>query len=253
MASAALSHVFVIVMENMSTSEALAGPYIRYLSSTYALATSYHGVGRPSLPNYLALTSGETFGIQDDGYHALAPGGIGQQLTRAGISWRAYMEGMTKGCTDSPYPYVVKHNPFAYYGGSCPTNVVPLSRFGADLRADPPRFVWVTPDMCHDGHDCAVSQADAWLAGFVPQILESPAWRDGGALFVVWDEGDPKADNTMPLITITAGQTTHQSSQPYDHYSLLATIEDLLDLSRLGHAIGASRLSDLVPALNVRR
>jgi phospholipase C len=240
-------------MENMSLSQALAGPYVSFVSSTYAVATNYHGVGRPSLPNYLALTSGDTYGIQDDGYHALPSGGIGQQLSGAGIAWRAYMEGMTKGCMDSPYPYALKHNPFAYYGGSCPSNVVPLSQFATDLQNDPPRFAWITPDLCHDGHDCPVSQADAWLSGFVPMILATPAWRNGGALFIVWDEGDPAAANQMPLLVITPDVKIHQSAQPYDHYSLLATIEDLLGLPRLGQAAQSQTLTDLVPALTVKR
>src|SRR5438445_3098085 len=120
-------HVFVIIMENRAPAEALDGRYIASLAREYAIATSYVASSRPSLPNYLALTAGDTFGIRDDAYHALAKGGLGTQLTAAGLTWRAYMEGMTKGCFDSPYPYALKHNPFAYYGGGCPDNVVPLS------------------------------------------------------------------------------------------------------------------------------
>src|SRR5215469_9133073 len=53
-------HVFVIVMENRSASQALQGSYTAQLAATYGAATNYHGVGHPSLPNYLALTSGST-------------------------------------------------------------------------------------------------------------------------------------------------------------------------------------------------
>src|SRR5439155_8656061 len=103
-------HVFVIVMENRAPAEAREGRYIASLAREYAIATSYFAISRPSLPNYLALTAGDTFGIRDDAYHALAKGGLGTQLTAAGLTWRAYMEGMTKGCFDSPYPYALKHN-----------------------------------------------------------------------------------------------------------------------------------------------
>src|SRR5262252_7557867 len=86
------SHVFVIVMENRSYDQALAGPYTAQLARLYGVATNYHGVSHPSLPNYLAITSGSTWGIADDGYHPLPLTGLGEQLTSAGISWRAYME-----------------------------------------------------------------------------------------------------------------------------------------------------------------
>ncbi|MDQ2913440.1 MAG: hypothetical protein M3T56_09310 [Chloroflexota bacterium] len=236
-------------MENKTPAQALAGAFTKSLASQYSLAINYHGVGRPSLPNYLALTSGQTFGIQDNGYRALPDVGIGRQLTEARIPWRAYMEGLAAGCFDSPYPYAVRHNPFAFYGGTCPSNVVPLSELDADLRSNTPRFVWITPDVCHDGHDCALSEADAWLSRVVPTILASPAWRNDGVLFVVWDEGDPQLANQMPLIVITPKTQQGESAQPYDHYSLLATIEDLFGLSRLGLAASAKPLSDLVSGL----
>src|SRR5467141_2387028 len=94
-ASLANQHVFVVVMENTSLATALRAPSISSLASKYRLATNYHAISSPSLPNYLALTSGSTWGITDDGYHALPAGGLGAQLTSAGVTWRAYMEGLT--------------------------------------------------------------------------------------------------------------------------------------------------------------
>ncbi len=126
-------------MENTGLARALRSKPIAALASRSLLATNYHAVARPSLPNYLALTSGSTWDITDDDYHVLPPGGLGAQLTAAGISWRAYMEGLTAaGCTRSPYPYALKHNPFAYYGGACPSNVVGLEALEADLQGDTP-------------------------------------------------------------------------------------------------------------------
>src|SRR5258706_5060211 len=96
-------HVFVIVMENTSLVTALRSPAIERLAAKYALATNYHAVSSPSLPNYLAMTSGSTWGITDDAYHVLPAGGLGAQLTAAGVSWRAYMDGLTSaGCLRSP-------------------------------------------------------------------------------------------------------------------------------------------------------
>jgi hypothetical protein len=250
------SHVFVIVMENRSYSQAIASAYVSQLAAQYGIATDYHGVSHPSLPNYLALTSGTTWGIADDGFHALPAGGLGTQLTNAGIDWRAYMEGMTSGCFHSPYPYALKHNPFAYYGSACPPQVVPFSQFAADMSGNAPRFAWITPDLCHDGHDCSSAVADAWLSQTVPTILGTNAWQDNGVLVITWDEGEDSANSVLTVV-IRPNPLVHRSARPYDHYSLLATIEDQLGVARLGMAAQATPMTDLLagqpqPALRNR-
>jgi phosphatidylinositol-3-phosphatase len=240
------THVFLVVMENRSFADAIAQPYTAQLAATYGVATNYHAVGHPSLPNYLAMTSGSTWGITDDGYHRLPPGGLGAQLTEQNVSWRAYMEGMTGGCFGAGRGYALKYNPFAYYGGNCPANVVPMSQFDADLAAGAPRFVWITPDLCNDGHDCDSRVADGFLGGLVPRILASPAWRDGGLLLVTWDEDDGSADNRVLTLAMAPHLAAHQSAQRYDHVSLLATVEDRLGVPRLPAAAGARPFADLV-------
>jgi len=238
------SHVFVIVMENRSYNDALAGRYTSQLAAKYALATNYRGVSHPSLPNYLAMTSGSTWGITDDGYHALPAGGLGAQLTAAGISWRAYMEGMTSGaCLSNTTLYAVKHNPFAYYGGRCPAQVVPFSQFSRDISGSVPRFVWITPNMCHDGHDCSTATADAWLAQTVPTILATKAWKEGGVLFLTWDEGEDSINSVLTIV-IRPSAAHRVSSHAYNHYNLLATIEARFGLRRLGAAGSAAAMTD---------
>jgi phospholipase C len=235
-------------MENATLATALRAPAVQRLAAKYALATNYNSVSSPSLPNYLALTSGSTWGIADNEYHVLPEGGLGAQLTAAGVSWRAYMEGLTSaGCTRSPYPYALKHNPFAYYGGLCPPNVVPLEMLDADLTGETPSLVWITPGLCHDGHDCALAEAGVWLEDLVARIVDSPGWRNHGALFIVWDEGDVSS-SVVPLIVATPDLATRRVDGFYDHYSLLATIEDHFALPRLGAAKDARLLTDLLPA-----
>jgi hypothetical protein len=243
--AAAPPHVFVIVMENRSYSQAISSAYVSSLAAQYAIATDYHGVSHPSLPNYLALTSGTTWGIADDGFHALPAGGLGSQLTNAGIAWRAYMESMTNGCFQSPYPYALKHNPFAYYGSACPPQIVPFTQFASDLSGNTPQFSWITPNLCNDGHDCSSSVADGWLSQTVPAILNSNAWQDGGMLVITWDEGEDTANSVLTLV-IRPNPLIHQSAKPYDHYSLLATIEDTLGVARLGQAAQATPMTDLI-------
>ena len=233
------------MLENHDYAQALTGRYTAKLASEYPIATDYHGVSHPSLPNYLALTSGSTWGITDDGYHRLPAGGVGAQLTAAGIQWRAYMEGMTLGCLNSPYPYALKHNPFAYYGNGCPQQVVPFTQFAADMKGDVPRFVWITPNMCHDGHDCSMSVTDNWLSLTVPKILATSAWQQNGLLLITWDEGEDNANHVLTLV-IHPHPLARASGRVYNHYSLLATIEDRLGVSRLGLAAHANAMTDLL-------
>src|SRR5258708_4085574 len=184
-------HVFLIVMENHSASEALAGKFTASLAAKYGVANDYRAITHPSIPNYLALTSGSTWGVTDDSYHALPKQDLGTQLTSAGVTWRAYMEGLGDGgCLNSPVPYDPGHNPFAFYGGACPSNVVPFTSFAGDLAHNTPRFSWITPDRCHDTHDCSVATGDDWLKQTVGEIKNSSAWKNSGVLFINWEEDD---------------------------------------------------------------
>jgi phospholipase C len=242
-------HVFLIVMENHSFDEALSGQYTASLAAKYGEAANYHAVAHPSVPNYLALTSGKTWGVQDDSYRVLPMDDVGTQLTKAGVSWRAYMEGLTsRGCLDSPVPYDPGHNPFAFYGGGCPANVVPLTSLASDLASTTPRFTWITPDRCHDTHDCPVSAGDAWLRQEVRSIMASRAWTSNGVLFITWDEDDGSADNRVLTLVIRPGQLHLVSNKMYTHYSLLAAVEDLLGVGRLANAAQAAPMSDLIGA-----
>jgi len=234
-------HVFVIVLENTPYQLALAQPYISSLADRYAVASNYHDLGEPSLPNYLAMTSGSTWGISDNEFHPLPATGIGNQLTSAGLSWKAYMEGFTGNCFDSPYPYALKHNPFPYYGDVCPPNVVPMTDLVTDLNSNPPWMSWITPGLCNDGHDCGVQTADRWLSEVVPQITSSSAWKKDGVLFITWDESSA-GDSRVPLLVV-APKMKGEITIRLDHYSLSATISDLLHVPRLGQAKQATSLT----------
>jgi len=239
-------HVFLIVMENRSPEEALTGPFTASLAARYGVANNYHAITHPSVPNYLALTSGSTWGVTDDNYHVLPARDLGTQLTTAGVSWRAYMEGLGDGgCLNSPLPYDPGHNPFAFYGGTCPPNVVPLTQMAGDLIGSTPRFSWISPDRCHDTHDCPVAVGDEWLKQTVGEVMSSAAWKNNGVLFITWDEDDGSATNRVLTLVVAPGSPHHQSNSPRDHYSLLATVEDAMGVGRLGSAAQAQTLIDL--------
>ena len=234
--------VAVIVMENHGYDRVVGLPYIRTIASAATALTDYHASGHPSVPNYLALTSGTTWGIGDDGYHVLPQQDIGDQLTAAGLPWRAYMEGMGANCRQGVDGYAVKHDPFAYYGGRCQSSVVPFSQFTPDLAsASAPRFIWVTPNLCNDMHDCAPSVGDAWLQHTVPMLLASPAMSNG-VVVITWDENDGGGSNQVLTLVLGSKRPVNPGGA-YSHPSLLATIEDLLGLPRLPATRGVAAIA----------
>jgi hypothetical protein len=259
-------HIAVIVMENHEYNNIVgsrATPFINRLASSYALARQMYATTHPSLPNYLALTGGSTFGINSDctdcTVHAT---GLVDQLERAGVSWRAYMEDLPHPCFTGAgaSEYAKKHDPFAYYTGvtgnlaRC-SNIVPLARLYTDERAGTlPRFIWITPNLCHDMHDCDPATGDRFLAHLVPPLLTALGPR--GLLFITWDEGTSddgccRLASGGHIATIVAGGAARpraRVSTPVDQYSVLQAIEDVLGLPRLRGAACACTPS-LAPLL----
>jgi phosphatidylinositol-3-phosphatase len=250
------SHVFIIVMENEESTSLIgnaSAPYINGLANSYGLATQYYGVSHPSLPNYLALTAGSTFGITSDCENCfLNQTNLADQIEASGRTWRAYMESMPSPCdlTDTG-TYGMWHNPWLYYNDirtnttRCNAGVVPYTHFATDLAtSNPPNFMWVTPNLCSDMHDCSIATGDNWLKQQVPVILNSAAYRNGGVLFITWDEGSTNAGcctnaaggRVATLVISPLAKTGFQSSVAETHYSLLRTIEDSWNLPRLGGA-----------------
>jgi hypothetical protein len=242
-------------MENHEYGGVIGNPdasYLNGLAKTSALATSFYATSHPSLPNYLALAGGDTFGIDSDctGCHVGARN-IVDQLEEAHISWRAYMEGMPQPCFTGAFNgrYAKKHNPFVYYdsvtsdSARC-AKVVPLADLSGDMRSLP-RFVWITPDQCNDTHDCDVRTGDAFLSRLLPSLID--ALGPHGVLFVTYDEGTSSRGCCIfarggHIVTIATGPAARPGSyaQPLDHYSLLRAIEDGLGLPRLGRAASAA-------------
>jgi hypothetical protein len=79
----------------------------------------------------------------------------------------------------------------------------------------------------------------------VPLILATDAWKQNGVLFLTWDEGNDNANSVLTIV-IRPNTAIHSSKRSYNHYSLLATIEDALALPRLGAAARATPMTDLM-------
>jgi phosphatidylinositol-3-phosphatase len=155
--------------------------YIQTLAHTYGLETNYHGVTHTSLPNYVAVTSGNTWGSNNDDEKQATQGyfnhlSIFDQFDQAGISWKAYEQSLPSvgytgdfgDCTTGANPtctgkttsalYVRKHDPPMQYpdifsNPRLADNVVPLTQLTTDLRRGTvPQYSWITPNICDDMH-----------------------------------------------------------------------------------------------------
>jgi phospholipase C len=231
-------------MENEPYDEVIgsnSAPFENDLAARCGLATDYHAVAHPSLPNYIAMTSGSTQGIGDDAdpsAHELSAPSLFSQL---GTRWRSLQESMPVDCAHaSSGLYAVKHNPAAYFvdiSASCGSQDVPLGAT-PDISS---RFTFVTPNLCHDMHDCTVSAGDSWLSTFLPKVLGSPEYRAGRtAIFLTFDEDDGSAGNhVVTLVTAPTVPPGTRSSEAFTHLSLLRTTEEMLGLAKLGGAATA--------------
>jgi hypothetical protein len=219
---------------------------------------------------------------------------IANQLDARTYTWRGYMEDMgadetresstcghpTVGRPDSTEwampadQYATKHNPFMYFHSvidspSCKRRVVALPALTKDLESasSTPNFSFITPSLCHDGHDrpCVngepggLESANLFLKHWVPIITESQAFRDDGLLIITFDEalsidrssccgqvpgpnarvaqdgmfGGGRIGAVLISRFIKPGTV---SEVPYNHYSLLKSIEDIFGVDHLGYA-----------------
>jgi hypothetical protein len=241
-------HLIVLLMENHSYSAvARSSPYLNGLARQCGLATNYVAIAHPSLPNYIALTSGGTQGISNDCTSCkVGSRSIFEQVGTRG--WRAYEESMPRAgfVFGGSGDYAKKHNPAAYYtriAGAYARNAVPLGSVSAgalvsDLRRNTLRkYSFITPNLCNDEHDCGVSTGDAWLKVWVRKIVQSPAYRKGGtALFITYDEGEGSDQRVYTVVVSPYTKAGTVSRVRFTHYSQLRTAENMLGLHCLGSA-----------------
>lgn len=226
-----------------------SAPYMNALARRYGSMTQSYAIAHPSLPNYLALTSGATHGIESDctGCSVSAPNVV-DQLEAAHVSWKAYLEDAPAPCFlgSSHAGYAKKHNPFAYYDdvvrspARC-AKLVGFDQLQRDVRAGAlPTYVWITPNLCDDGHDCGVAASDRFLARTVPALLHELGPH--GLLVLTYDEGSSDrgccagAAGGGRIATIVAGPDVRpggRDPKPIDHYGVLASVERALGVPPL--------------------
>jgi acid phosphatase len=247
----------VVVEENHTSASALRGmPYLASLAHTYGQATSYRAITHPSLPNYLAIAGGSTFGVSDDASpasHPLAGPSAFDQAIASGRTAKTYAEAMPSACAqDAAGTYAVKHNPWAYFTdasarASCrkydlPAGTPARGQLRSDVDAGTlPNIGMLVPDLCHDGHDCSLATADSWLKNWLSVIRTGSDYRSGHLVIAVtFDEDDNSGDNRV-LLVVVAPHTTHiVSSATFTHYSLTRYFAELTGTTPLRAAASAT-------------
>ena len=268
--------VFLILMENHNWSDikdSSSAPYINHtLLPQASYAEQYYnppGI-HPSEPNYLWLEAGTNFGVSDDANpdanHQNTTNHLVTLLNKAGISWKSYQEDISG--TVCPLTedgaYAPKHNPMVFFddvtntndahSSYCIAHVRPYNELPTDLQQQTGvRYNFITPNLCDDMHDsCAplndpVKQGDTWLAQHLPAILNSQAYKNGGIVFITWDEGEG-GDGPIGMIVLSpdAKGGGYANTIHYTHSSTLRTLEEIFGVTPLlGDAAQATDLRDL--------
>jgi hypothetical protein len=250
-------HVVIVIEENHSYSEIIgnsAAPYINSLAQQGANFSNSFGVTHPSEPNYLALFSGSTQGVTDDGcgYKFSTPN-LGRNLLNAAYSFTGYSEDLPSvGSTVCSFQnYWRKHNPWVNWQtdispspNDLPVNVnQPLTSFPADFTQLPTVSI-VVPNQQNDMHDGTVQQADSWLQSHIGPYVQWAATHNS-LLIVTWDEDDSSSGNHIPTIFVGPMVRPGIYSESINHYNVLRTLEDMYALPYAGQSANAIPITDV--------
>jgi hypothetical protein len=277
------THVITIFMENNSYNTiqgSSSAPYIHSLANQCGLATNYHNISHPSLPNYIAATTGANLDQVTPFTSDCSPSqtcqwtgpNIFYQLNLRHRRWRNYAESMPSACDKSNSGfYAPRHNPAVYDTdlSNCAANDVPLGTTSSSAllkdfasSSGAPAFAFVTPNLCNDMHGAggcpsnSIQTGDNWLKLWLPKIASTAAYKAGHtAILLTWDEGEPgtsgegcatnTSDQGCRVVTIVIAPSVAHGKKVatlFNHYSLLKTAEDLLGLPELNQAKTAASM-----------
>jgi phospholipase C len=252
-------HIVIIMFENKEFGTVIGNPSMpnyNKLAREYTLLTQYYAIRHPSLPNYIALIGGDTFGIDSDCRDCFieAPS-LPDLIEASGRTWKTYQEDMPRPCyLGDTLIYAQKHNPFIYFDPirldttRCERSIVPLTALQTDIdSASLPNFIFITPNLCNDAHDCPLSVADAWLTELLGRLVPAlDSASQSYLLVMLFEEGQgnhsccglaPEAGGRVPVVFYSPlVKNGFEDATPYTHYSLLKTISTAWGLPLLGHA-----------------
>lgn len=248
-----IQKVLVVIEENHSLAQMRSGmPFLARLSSTYGYATHWTALAHPSLPNYLGIAGGSTFGVRDDRPPADHSSDLGaapsvfDQALAVGRTAGTYAESMPHNCHASDSPdrsvatptYAVRHNPWVYFSrghAGCLAHDQGLAAFARDAAGDRlPDVGFLIPDLDHDAHDGTLAAADAWLQQQLAPVLKSSDFTSGKLVVVVTADEDDKHSGNVVLTSVLTPRLHHEVvSTPLTHYSLTRFIARVLGVEPL--------------------
>lgn len=264
-----IKHVFVIVEENKDWSDIYQNPEANYINHVLlpqgSFAKNYHNTPEnlsslhPSEPNYILLEAGRiafpdhTFTTDNDPSAANSTNStdhLSFLLDKNNYSWRVYEEGISgQDCPITSFgDYAAKHNPFVFFkdisgnppntnSAYCIQHIRPLSEMKKDLsNGDVANYTFVTPNIMNDMHNGSIKEGDTWLSQEIPLIMNSQAYKNGGAIFITWDEGNGGSDVNPPIGMIILSpfvKQNYSNNISYSHASFVKTVENIFHLNPL--------------------
>jgi phosphatidylinositol-3-phosphatase len=257
-ASNHVTKVLVFIEENHSMSEMRSGmPYLYSQAIKYGYADHYTAIAHPSLPNYLAIVGGSTFGVTTDGSPSQLPEptpNVYGAAIATGRTAKVYAESMPSNCvTATSGSYAARHNPWVYFprdAARCAANDVPSGTTSsgklrqAIVNGALPALGWVTPNVQHDGHNGTLASADSWLKKWLALVYASTDWRSGRLVVIVTaDEDDYSQRNTVLTVVLHRSQAGHVVSTPLNHYSLTGLLTRVAHAPCLRNGCGAANFA----------
>jgi acid phosphatase len=247
--------VLVVIEENHSYAQMRQGmPFLAHLSATYGYATHWTALAHPSLPNYLGIAAGTTFGIRDDKPPAAHSSDIGSassvfdQAIAARKTAATYAESMPRNCdvraSADGSRYAVRHNPWAYFPRGrtdCLAHDENLASFAGDAAHNTlPNVGFLIPNLDHDAHDGSLAGADSWLKQQLAPVLRSSDFTSGRLVVVVTADEDDRGFGNSVLTSVLTPRIHHQVvATPLTHYSLTRYLAQVLGVRPLANGATA--------------
>jgi hypothetical protein len=274
-----IKYVWIIVEENHNWSSIKGkseAPYINSLLTEGAHAEKYYNPKslHPSEPNYIWMEAGDNLGVTDDSdpksNHQSTKDHLVTKLEAASVTWKSWQEDMpdpTKCPLTSKGNYAAKHNPMVFFDDvtdnldsaskHCIDHMAPTTQLITDLAADKvPQYNFITPNLCNDMHGATtcflnlIKKGDDWLKNLVPKIQATKEYKEAGAIFITWDEGEG-SDGPIGMIVLSpfAKKGFTDDTNTYTHSSLLRTVQTIFGVTPyLRDADKAKDLSNLFTA-----
>jgi hypothetical protein len=250
-----VTKLLVFVEENHSLAQMKTGmPYTYGLAKQYGHATKYTATMHPSLPNYIAMAGGKTYGITTNAAPAsnkvVDGASVFGQAIAEGKTAKVYADGMPSNCaTSGGTGYAVRHNPWPYFTKEralCNQFDVPVTKLAGDISAGTlPNAGMVIPNVDHDAHDGSLAEADQWFKGYMTKIFAGPDWKSGHlAVVLTADEDDKNSGNIVLTTVIHPSQKAKVVNTLLTHHSMTRLYEDVVGASYLNAAATAPSMSD---------